>query len=119
MALVRHNTTLEYANNIVQISNYNELGEAENFPNSPVTLTISRVDGVGTAHSLDGDVTGNIATFSIVWSSGGSGGSDLNTVYSSADNNYAYDDPVYEHTYSISDSDQTYVYGKLNLVSIA
>lgn len=106
MAKVKHNATLENKANIVEFWNLNELGEAVAFDEN-VNLYIAKLDGTNifTSNGIASDTPNHIRI-----------NVNLTGV---VDVEPDYDDPVYNHMYSLRSPTQVYVYGKLNIVSIA
>lgn len=108
MAQVRYNGTLEYATNTLVFTRTDEIGRPLDF-NSNITFSISRIDNENVIEEWNGSVEGNVATIIVTPS---------NSLYKDGDKVYDYDNPTYEHVYSLKDGLNVYMCGKLNLIKV-
>ena len=111
MALASYNATLEYATNTIEFWLYDDANAPVSF-NANTKLSIERLDDSSMFQEFVGSVSGNKVTFTV---------NPLESVlYKTGDDLYSYDDPKYEHIYSVkADGVETYLMGKLNLVKVA
>ena len=117
MAEVKFNTTLVNKANTVVLSHYDELGNPSAFEGGTkmyiATLAGTLLDipgdnsshGIGDISTLEDASISNVFTAIV----------DLSGVVG-VDSDY--DHPTYEHTYSIRSTNNTYMYGKLNIVDV-
>ena len=109
MAKSHYNATLEYAPNVLEFWMYDDDDVAINF-DTPLTYSMSRIDNPTKTYSVVGTVSGNYATFSV--------NPPKATLSASGDQLYSYDEPVYEHIYSVRSATKVYISGKLNMVQV-
>lgn len=120
MALVHHNTTLEYATNTVEFRLFDDLNEPMAF-DTGTTFNIERIDdplavytasaaATGTTENSSGDPIANIITFSVT---------PPITLQRGTDSMYDYHTSEYNHIYSVKSNSNVYISGKINLVKVA
>lgn len=124
MALTRFDTTLEYSPQVLEFIVYDEFGVPKNLGSSSALFTVNRIDGTGTYSTSvsiesiveDGTITNNahinvttdMSTYTQYY----------NSVHKDGDADYSFDDPVWEHTYSIVVGNNTIIAGRLNMVKV-
>lgn len=110
MALVRHNSSLEYAANTVEFWLVDENGEGIDI-DTGTTFNIQRIDdGTAMTPVAATTITGNYIKFIV---------NPSVSLQKDTDSFYDYDNDKYEHIYSIKSATNVYVAGKLNLVKAA
>lgn len=109
MAKSNYNFTLEYATNTLEFWMYDD-NDVEIPFESGVVFSVSRMDDPTKTYSAGGVSSGNHATFIVTPSKA--------TLYKSGDDLYSYDEPVYEHIFSVRSPNNVYISGKLNLVQV-
>lgn len=109
MAYVYHNITLEYAPNVLEFWLYDDAGGEIPFDGN-TTFSMERVDGTSSVYSVAGSVAGNKVTFSV---------NPPAYLKATGDTLYDFDDPSYDHIFTIRSSQRVYINGKANLVEVA
>jgi hypothetical protein len=125
MALIKFNTTLAYGNNILEFWNEDATGNPIPF-DLGITLKIRRIlpseqnvtiiqnVTYGSTTVGEGDaavtVTNSYITLTV---------NIPTTTKQATDTPYDYDNPVFEHVWSLESPQRTYIYGKLNLIETA
>ena len=109
MAKSHYNAMLEYAPNVLEFWMYDDDDVAINF-DSNLVYSITRIDDDTKTYSAPGVVVGNHATFSV--------NPTKAALHKTGDQLYSYDEPVYEHIYSVKSPTKVYISGKLNMVQV-
>lgn len=109
MAKSNYNAMLEYARNTLEFWMYDDNDVPINF-DTPLTWSMSRMDDETKTYSVQGTVVGNHATFVVE--------PTKTNLYKAGDKLYSYDEPVYEHIFSVRSADKVYISGKLNMVQV-
>lgn len=108
MALVNYNGTLEYGSNELEFRLFDDAGAPETF-DGPIYFKVKRIDETAYEYSRTGVITGNIVKF------------DVNiptSLRAAADNAHEFENPVYDHSFSVRSAAKAYMSGLLNLVAV-
>ena len=109
MARANHNASLEYAPNKVEFWMYDEDNVPIDF-DGVLTYSISRIDDDTKTYSTTATPVGNYVVFNI---------NPTKAVLSvPGDCLYSYDEPVYEHIFSVRSATTVYISGKLNMLQV-
>ena len=107
MSKVIYNATLEYSPNKLEFWMYDKDETPINF-DPGLKFTIGRIDDDSVKYEVMGTTLANKAVF------------DINPTKSllarEGDDLFSYDEPVYEHYFSVKSYDNVYIVGKLNMV---
>ena len=109
MAKANYNGMLEYAPNVLEFWMFDENDVAINF-DSELRYSITRIDDSTKTYSVLGVVSGNHVTFNV--------NPPKETLYKAGDKLFSYDEPVYEHIYSVKSPNRVYIGGKLNMIQV-
>lgn len=107
MSKVIYNATLEYAPNTLEFWMYDSDELPINF-DSGVTFNIGRLDDAAVVYTVAGVVTDNKVVFSV--------NPTKAALHKDSDDLFSYNEPAYEHFFSVKSGQNVYIVGKLNMV---
>ncbi len=109
MAKANYNASLEYAPNKVEFWMYGDNDEPINF-DGLLTYSISRIDDPTKTYSTTALPSANYVVFSV--------NPNKDMLSKEGDCLYSYDEPIYEHIYSVRSNNTVYISGKLNMLQV-
>jgi hypothetical protein len=117
MALSKHDTSMTYSVNVLEFWNVDGNGVHQPFPAGTV-FTISRIDNEAAKRTFNITATAedNGIRFTVDLSPGTAA---YTTLFNVNDSVYDYKAATFDHVYSLKSGEETYLYGRLNLLKVA
>ena len=109
MAKANYNASLEYAPNKVEFWMYGDNDEPINF-DGMLTYSISRIDDPTKKYSVTATPSENYVMFNI--------NPNKAILSKEGDCLYSYDEPVFEHIYSVRSASTVYISGNVNMLQV-